>query len=95
MVGGDGGPWGPGDAGGPTTPEPADPWSWGPAYGARIHPNGDLEVRVLAPRATRIELALFRRALFAPDRLRIAMQKEGEVHRLRIIKAHLISAEVS
>lgn len=83
------------DAGGAPTPEPADPWSWGPAYGARVHPNGDLEVRVLAPRATRIELALFRRALHEPDRLRIAMRRDGDVHHLRISKAQLVSAELT
>lgn len=37
---------------------PVDPWSVGPALGSRKLTNGDIEVRVRAPSATRIELCL-------------------------------------
>lgn len=79
--------------GGSTTPtESGDPWALGPPYGARLHPDGDLEVRVWAPRASRVELALFSVPMGQSERLRLALRREGEVHRLRVRRSQLMSA---
>ncbi|MCB9593072.1 MAG: glycogen-debranching protein [Sandaracinaceae bacterium] len=57
---------------------PSDPWSCGPALGARRHDDGSVEVRVHAPNATRVEVALFDVALGAPERLRVPLEADGE-----------------
>lgn len=69
-----------------------DPWAVGPPYGARVHDDGALEVRVFAPKATRIELALFDAELLAPERLRLPLLREGDVHQLLIPAATLREA---
>ncbi len=59
------------------TPEiPADPWSVGPPLGARRYANGDLEVRVRAPNATRLELCLFVTSFGAKEVLRLPMDRD-------------------
>jgi len=56
-------------------PAPADPWLYGPPLGARRFANGDLEFRVLAPNATRVEVALFAEPLGEAERLRIPLSR--------------------
>ena len=74
---------------------PVDTWDCGPQLGARFHDDGDLEVRVRAPRATRIEVALFDTPLGASEVLRLPLSLEGDVHRLRIDAEVLTDAELS
>jgi isoamylase len=69
-----------------------DPWEAGPPLGARRHDDGDLEVRVSAPHATRIEVALFAAALGETERLRVPLERDGEVHRVRIARSMLEDA---
>jgi isoamylase len=79
-----------GDAGNPPVAEiPADPWSIGPGLGARRYANGDLEVRVRAPNATRIELCLFAEAMGKPERMRVPLVLEAGVFRGRVDAAKL------
>ncbi len=63
---------------------PADPWSVGPPLGARRYANGDLEVRVRAPNATRLELCLYAEAMNGPERLRLPMERGKDTFRLRV-----------
>jgi glycogen operon protein len=63
-----------------------DPFDRGPSLGARLHDNGDLEVRVHAPRATRVEVEVFAEALGAGAALRVAMDG-GEADRFRAVIA--------
>ena len=63
---------------------PVDPWSVGPPLGSRKFANGDIEVRVRAPSATRIELCLFAKALGEKERLRLLMDHEKDGFRLRV-----------
>ncbi|MCA9605001.1 MAG: glycogen-debranching protein [Myxococcales bacterium] len=53
---------------------PTDPFACGPPLGARRHADGSVEVRVHAPNATRVEVALFGAALGEPERLRVPME---------------------
>ena len=63
---------------------PLDPWAYGPPLGARLHRDGSLEVRVRAPNATRIEVALFSRALGENERLRVEALRDGDRFAVRI-----------
>lgn len=71
---------------------PRDPWSMGPALGARRHANGDLEVRVRAPSATRVEVCLFRAPQGEPERLRLPLAAEEDRFALRIGRVELDGA---
>jgi glycogen operon protein len=75
-------------------PNDADPWAHGPPLGARKHANGDLEVRVLAPNATRIEVALFARPRGDAERVRVPLERDGDRHRVRIARARLEQAGI-
>ena len=70
----------------PETPPviPADPWSVGPPLGARRFANGDLEVRVKAPNATRVELCIFVVATGASEVQRLPMTLAGDRFELRV-----------
>ena len=63
---------------------PRDPWAHGPPLGARRHPSGDLEVRMRAPGATRVELCLFVRASGESEALRLPLDGEGDRFTLRV-----------
>ena len=81
---------------GSTTGEPqVDTWDCGPMLGARLHDDGDFEVRIRAPRATRIEVALFDAPLGASEVLRLPLELEDDVYRLRIDAAALVDAGLS
>jgi len=55
----------------------ADPWACGPPLGARRAADGSLEVRVHAPNATRVEVALFGAAIGEVERLRVPLDAEA------------------
>ena len=80
----------------PDASAPIDPWAVGPQLGARRHGDGSLEVRVRAPHATRIEVALFAIALGETERLRVPMEREPGSDRfvVRIEAAALEAAEL-
>ena len=65
-------------------PIPADPWSVGPPLGARRFANGDLEVRVRAPHATRVELCIFDAATGAKEIQRLPMTAANGRFELRL-----------
>ncbi|HJK92561.1 MAG TPA: alpha-amylase family glycosyl hydrolase, partial [Polyangiaceae bacterium LLY-WYZ-15_(1-7)] len=74
---------------------PADPWACGPPLGARLHPDGDLEVRVHAPNATRVELALFAAPIGETERLRLPLERDADGRfALRVEAAALEEAEL-
>ena len=82
-----------GDADAAVAPEiPADPWSVGPPLGARRYASGDLEVRVRAPNATRLELCLFGAALGAKEILRLPMDHDADTFHLHLDAASLHEA---
>ncbi|MBX3246612.1 MAG: glycogen-debranching protein [Myxococcales bacterium] len=74
----------------------ADPWSSGPPLGARRRDDGDVELRVRAPRATRIEVAFFAAAWGESERLRVPMvpDPDGETFALEVEGAALRAAGV-
>ncbi|MDB5218941.1 MAG: alpha amylase catalytic region, partial [Myxococcaceae bacterium] len=83
------------DAGADAAPEiPADPWSVGPRFGARRYASGELEVRVRAPNATRVELCLFAKALGGKEVLRLPMDREADAFRLHLDAATLHGADL-
>lgn len=63
-----------------------------PQLGARRHSSGDVEVRVEAPNATRVEVAFFDRAWGAPELLRVPLVREGSQHRGIVSAAALAGA---
>ncbi len=64
-------------------PQP-DLWDCGPPLGARLGPDGSVEVRVVAPAATRIEVALFAAPLGQGEVLRLPMDLGADGFTLRI-----------
>lgn len=62
-------------------PAPVDPWANGPALGARRLTNGDVEVRVRAPNATRIDVSFFEDAKTNDEKVRATLAREGDVFR--------------
>ncbi len=79
---------------GSTGTEADDPWSCGPALGARRYADGSLEVRVDAPSASRLELALFDVAFGAAERLRVPLQPEDGVFVARVAADELAAADL-
>jgi isoamylase len=76
----------------PAVEIPADPWSVGPPFGSRRYVNGDLEVRVRAPHATRVELCLFAESLGAKEAARLPMQHDAGTFKLHVDAAALHAA---
>ncbi|MBX7192714.1 MAG: glycogen-debranching protein [Sandaracinaceae bacterium] len=72
----------------------SDPWARGPALGARRHASGDLEVRLRAPGATRVELCLFVHASGEPETLRLPLTRDGDRFTLRVPTATLRDASL-
>jgi len=70
----------------------ADPWAFGPSLGARRHANGDLELRVRAPNATRVEACFFALALGEAERLRVPLDLVGGRFELRVSAEALVAA---
>jgi isoamylase len=88
------------DAGRVGTPDdagagPTDPWAEGPPLGARLTAEGDLEVRARAPSATRLELCVFAAAFGEKERLRLAMDHEGDMFSLRVSAEELSRAGIT
>ena len=74
---------------------PLDLWSCGPQLGARVGPDGAIEVRVAAPDATRIEVALFAAPLGEPEALRVPLQQRADRWEARIEPAALAAANLT
>jgi glycogen operon protein len=85
---------GPGLPGAPGAPEDGDAWARGPKLGARRLANGDLEVRVRAPNATRLELCLFAKATGESEKLRLPMTREKDTFALKVAAAALREAGI-
>ena len=73
---------------------PFDPWSVGPPLGARRHENGDVEIRVRAPNATRIEVAFFDRPWGASERFRALLTREDDRFSARVPATDLEDLDV-
>lgn len=78
----------------PSETEPG-PWASGPKLGARRTPEGDLEIRVRAPHATRVEVALFAKAFGEKERLRKPLEKVDDILAVRIASSELARAGVT
>jgi isoamylase len=72
-----------------------DLWTCGPRLGARRGPDGAVEVRVEAPGATRVEVALFAAPLGVAEALRLPMPEIAGRYALRIDAATLAAAGLS
>jgi len=73
----DGGDVAPPDGGSVDGGAAVDPWACGPPLGARRLDDGSIEVRVHAPNATRIEVALFGAAIGETERMRVPLDAES------------------
>ncbi len=72
---------------------PGDPFASGPPLGARRHPDGDLEIRVRAPRAERVEVCLFAAQTGEVERLRLPLDPRGDgLFTLRVAALRLAEA---
>jgi len=86
--------------GAPAPAAPVDPWKSGPQLGARRLPDGDLEVRVHAPNATRVEVAVFAKPYGEGEKLRRPMapvawdSTKGGVVAVRIARDELARAGI-
>jgi len=72
-----------------------DPFAIGPAYGARRHADGEIEVRLRAPGATHVEICFFAMPSGEGERLRLPLDAgAADTFSLRVPAAMLRSAGV-